>query len=120
MDYDKLKIWVLISVGLILIISMFVNTSNKLPEDIRLQDGWKYEWTCSREAAYSQQDYDEGYYCLLEDCKLNVIEGIEVKSCNCLKNNKTVNKLCTDKILTIHRDWQTFDKPANITEEDIQ
>ena len=120
MDYNKVKVWVLISLAVILIISVFVNTSNKLPDSLKLQEGWKYEWVCSRESAYSQQDYEDGYYCLLENCQTKIIKGIEVKSCICAENNKTVNKLCTDKILTVHKDWQTFDKPTNITEEEIQ
>ena len=119
MDYEKIKIWVLVSIGIILIISTFINISNELPDEIKPQEGWSYEWTCSREAAYSQQDYDDGYYCLLEKCESKMIENVEVKSCTCVKNNKTVIKLCTDKILTIHKDWQTFSEPTNITEDTI-
>lgn len=121
MDYEKIKVWVLSAVAFLLLVSILVQMdSKKIPQEFNLDGEWKYEWICSREAAFSQEDYNDGYYCLLEKCENKVIDEFEVKSCFCANNNKTVNKICTDKTLTKRIEWKRFDIPinkTNITEE---
>ena len=76
----------IIVLGLLLAIvlvgfSTYVNSTNKLPEAIKLEEGWEYRTICSSESFFAQEDADKGWYCLLEDCRNVVVDGEVISEC---------------------------------------
>ncbi len=115
---NKLVIIVGGIVGILFVVSMLVNASKEIPENLVIDDEFEYEWICSSYDFFSQQDADTGWLCLLNNCTFVEKDDEEVRSCICGRNGNRVNTICTDETLLRHRNWPDFEKPSSNSEEE--